>query len=135
MASFTYTVWSNESATDVLARLRDMLVQLGFSLENSRTGMCHVWDEEGECSLVDVHSLCNVESQKLPLGVQWWRDEEDIFVTLAPEKSVGGTTCYVCLVGLARAEQAEVARLLILHIVPGKQEFPDDFPVFQLSAQ
>lgn len=135
MASFAYTVWSNESATDVLGKLRDMFVQLGFSLENSRTGMCHVWNEEGECSLIEVHSLRSVESERMPLGIQWWRSDEDIFVTLAPEASVGGTTCYVRLVGLARIEEAEIARLLILHVVPGKQEFPDDFPVFQLSAQ
>lgn len=87
------------------------------------------------CSLIDVSSLQTVESERLPLGIQWWRGDEDIFVTLDIEKSVGGTTCYVRLVGLERAEQAELARLLILHVVPEKQAFPDELPVFQLSAQ
>jgi len=135
MASFTYTFWTNKSATAVLGKLRDLFVQLGFSLKNSRSGMCHVWNEEGECSLIDVNFLQSIDSKKLPLGIQWWRGEEDIFVTLAIEKSVGGIICYVRLVGLARAEQAEIARLLILHVVPDKHEFPDDFSVFQLGAQ
>lgn len=97
--------------------------------------MCHVWNEEGECLHIDADSLQTIQNDKLPLGIQWWRNDEDIFVTLVVNKSVGGTSCNVRLVGMTREEEAEIAKLMILHIVPEKKDFPDDFPVFQLDTQ
>lgn len=135
MASFTYTVWTNESATAVLEKLRDVFNPLGFSLINPQSGKCHLWNEEGECSSVDAGSVQTIEREMLPLGIQWWRGDEDIFVTLTAEDSVGGTTSSLRLVGMERSEQAEIARQLILRIVPEKGAFPDDMAVFRLGAQ
>jgi hypothetical protein len=71
----------------------------------------------------------------LPFGLQWWRGDDDIYVGFSKSSDFGGLMCHVSLVGLSREEQAEIAKLLILHITPEKQYFPDDFYVFQLSAQ
>jgi hypothetical protein len=135
MASFTYTAWTNGSATSLLEKLKYLFEQRNFSLKNPRSGMCHAWNEEGECLHIDADSLQTIQNDKLPLGIQWWRNDEDIFVTLAVNKSVGGTSCNVRLVGMTREEEAEIAKLMILHIVPEKKDFPDDFPVFQLDTQ
>ncbi|KAE8755944.1 MULTISPECIES: hypothetical protein [Paraburkholderia] len=135
MASFTYTAWTNGSATQLLEKLKHLFDQRNFSMKNPQSGMCHVWNGEGECRQIDADSLQTIQEEKLPLGIQWWRGGEDIFVTLAANKSVGGTNCNVRLVALTREEEAEIAKLMILHIVPEKNVFPDDFPVFQLDAQ
>lgn len=135
MASFTYTVWTNEHSVEVVEKLKDVFLKIGFDWKNPESKMCHIWSEDGECDLVDEAHLYAIAQDKLPLSIQWWRGDDDIFVTLAAEKSVGGTTCYVRLVGLSRVEEAEIGKLLIIGIVPGKQEFPDDFSVFQLSAE
>ncbi|GAB2895480.1 hypothetical protein GCM10027093_33760 [Paraburkholderia jirisanensis] len=135
MASFTYTAWTNGSAISLLETLKHLFNQRDFSLKNPQSGMCHVWNERAECFKVDVNSLQIILDEKLPIGIQWWRGNEDIFVTLATNKSVGGTNCIVRLIGITREEEAEIAKLMILHIVPEKKFFPDDFPVFHLDAQ
>lgn len=135
MASFAYTAWTNSSTTSLLEMLKHLFAQRKFSLENPQSGMRHIWNDEGECRQIDADSLQTVQDDKLPLGIQWWRSDEDIFVTLAANKPVGGTSCSVRLVGMTRDEQAEIARLLILYVVPEKKLFPEDFPVFQLDAQ
>lgn len=135
MASFTYTVWTNESATLLLENLKRLFDRRNFSMTHPQSGMCHVWNEEGECHQLGVDLIQTIAGEKLPLGIQWWRGGKDIFVTLAVNKSVGGINCSIRLVGLTREEEAEIARLIILYIVPAKNVFPDDFPVFQLDAQ
>jgi hypothetical protein len=99
------------------------------------TGMCHTWDQGGNCTRQEVALLGQIKSEDLPLGIQWWRAEEDILVTLAIEHVVGGITSSIRLVGLERSEEAEIARLLIEHVVPAKKDFPDDFAVFELDVQ
>jgi hypothetical protein len=86
-------------------------------------------------SKIEPTALQSIADMELPLGVQWWRDEDDIYVSVANSIDVGGFLCHVTLVGLSREEQAEIAKLLILHVTPEKQRFPDDFYVFRLSAQ
>ena len=71
----------------------------------------------------------------LPIGLQWWRGGDDLYVAIAKSSEIGGVTCHVTLVGLSREEQAEIAKLPILHVTPEKQCFPDDSYVFRLSAQ
>jgi hypothetical protein len=88
MASFTYTVWSPYSATEVIDKLRYVFAQTRFSLQNPLTGMCHTWDQGGNCTRQEVALLGQVKSEDLPLGIQWWRAEEDILVTLAIEHVV-----------------------------------------------
>jgi hypothetical protein len=135
MASFTYTAWTNGSATSLLEKLKRLFDQRNFSMKNPQSGMCHVWNNEGECHQIEVDSLRTIQTDQLPLGIQWWRGDEDIYVTLLTNESVGGTNCNVRLVGITREEEAEIARLMILLIVPEKSLFPDDFAVFQLDAQ
>lgn len=133
MASFTYTIWSNLSLPALINQFRFVFDQLKFSLTNSRSGKIHLWsDREIEIDPSAVRSIADME---LPLGVQWWRGDDDIYVGLSKSSDVDGFICHVSLVGLSREEQAEIAKLLILHITPEKQYFPDDFYVFRLSAQ
>ena len=133
MASFTYTIWSNLSLPALINRFQFVFDQLNFSLTNNRSGKIHLWsDGEIEIDPSAVQSIADIE---LPLGVQWWRGDDDIYVGLSKSSDVGGFICHVSLVGLSREEQAEIAKLLILHIAPEKQYFPDDFYVFRLSAQ
>ena len=133
MASFTYTIWSDLSMPALMNQLQVVFDQLSFSLTNPRSGKIHLWnDEESE---IDPTALPSIADMELPLGVQWWRGEDDIYVSIAKSSDVGGFLCHVTLVGLSREEQAEVAKLLILHVTPEKQSFPDDFYVFRLSAQ
>lgn len=130
-----YSVWSNESATRVLEELKILFDGIGFSIINSTSGMCHLWSEEGDCSLVSEQFITEVSSEKMPMGIQWWRGDDDIFVTIFTDQSVGGATCDIRLVGFSREAQAEIGRLLILKIIPDKQLFPDDFAVFKVIAQ
>jgi hypothetical protein len=133
MASFTYTIWSDLSMSALVNKLQVVFDHLSFSLINPRSGKIHLWsDEESEIDATARHSIAEME---LPLGVQWWRGEDDIYVSIAKSSDVDGFLCHVALVGLSREEQAEIAKLLILHITPEKQRFPDDFYVFRLSAQ
>ena len=133
MASFTYTIWSDLSLSALINQLRVVFDQLNFSLTNPVSGKIHLWsDVESEIDPTVVQSIADME---LPLGVQWWRGEDDIHVAIAKSSDVGGFICHVTLVGLSREEQAEIAKLLILHVTPEKQHFPDDFDVFRLSAQ
>lgn len=133
MASFTYTIWSDLSMPALMNQLQVVFDQLSFSLTNPRTGKVHLWSD-GE-SEIDPTALQSITDMELPLGVQWWRGEDDIYVAIAKSSDVGGFICHVTLVGLSREEQAEIAKLLILHVTPEKQHFPDDFDVFRLSAQ
>ena len=132
MASFTYTIWSNSSLPELEGQLRLIFEQLNFTLINPRTGKIHFWSD---CeNVVDPTALRSFSDIEFPIGVQWWRGEDDIFMSIAKSSEVGGLLCSVSLVGFSREEQAEIARLLILHITPEKQNFPDDFDVFRLSA-
>ncbi len=115
--------------------LNDIFSEIDFSLINHTTGKCHVWDEEGNCRQIDASEARRTGDEMLPIGIQWWRGNEDIFVTLMKEYSVGGLLFHVRLVDFNRKEEAEIGRLIIQNIVPEKREFPDDFPVFQLSSQ
>jgi hypothetical protein len=133
MASFTYTIWSDLSLSALMSQLRVVFDQLGFSLTNPRSGKVHLWSD-GE-SEIDPTALQSITNMELPLGVQWWRGDDDIYVAITKSSDVGGFICHVTLVGLSREEQAEIAKLLILHVTPEKQRFPDDFYVFRLSAQ
>lgn len=133
MASFTYTIWSDLALPLLIDQLKAAFGQLNFTLNNPRTGKIHFWkDGENE---IDSNLLGSITSIGLPLAIQWWREEDDIVVSIAESGEVGGLMCEVTLVGLPREEQAEIAKLLILHITPDKQAFPDDFDVFRLSAQ
>lgn len=133
MASFTYTIWSNLSFPTLINQFRFVFDQLKFSLTNSRSGKIHLWSD-GEIE-IDPSAVRSIADMELPLGVQWWRGDDDIYVGLSKSSDVDGFICHVSLVGLSREEQAEIAKLLILHITPEKQYFPDDFYVFRLSAQ
>lgn len=133
MASFTYTIWSDLSFSALMNRLQVIFDQLGFSSTNPRSGKVHLWSD-GE-SEIDPKALQSISDTELPLGVQWWRGEDDIYVAITKPSDVGGLICHVTLVGLSREEQAEIAKLLILHVTPEKQNFPEDFYVFRLSAQ
>lgn len=133
MASFTYTLWSDFSMPALVKQLQVVFDELSFSLTNPRSGKIHLWnDDESEIDPTAIQSITDME---LPLGVQWWRGEDDIYVSIAKSSDFGGFLCHVTLVGLPRAEEAEIARLLILHVTPEKQNFPDDFDVFRLSAR
>ena len=133
MASFTYTIWSNLSLPALINQFRFVFDQLKFSLTNSRSGKIHLWSD-GEIE-IDPSAVRSIADMELPLGVQWWRGDDDIYVGLSKSSDVDGFICHVSLVGLSREEQAEIAKLLILHITPEKQYFPYDFYVFRLSAQ
>ena len=133
MASFTYTIWSNLSLPALINQFRFVFDQLKFSLTNSRSGKIHLWSD-GEIE-IDPSAVRSIADMELPLGVLWWRGDDDIYVGLSKSSDVDGFICHVSLVGLSREEQAEIAKLLILHITPEKQYFPDDFYVFRLSAQ
>jgi hypothetical protein len=132
MASFSYTVWSDEPFGALIGKLQVAFSHLNFSLINPRTGRLHVWSEHGDEIAVSEAALMPVS--ELPVGIQWWRDEEDVFVSIDQEKTVGGLFCCVRLVGLSRLEEAEIGRLLILHVLPGKQQFPEDFDVFRVAT-
>ncbi len=134
MASFTYTIWSEYSLPELMIKLRNIFDQLGFSLTNPQSGNVHLWSK-GEENKIEPTALQSISDMELPFGIQWWRGEDDIFVCIANSGDVGGLICYVTLVGLSREEQAEIAKLLILHVTPDKQNFPDDFYVFRLSAE
>ena len=131
MASFTYTVWSDAPLPTLMSQLQLVFGQLKFTVVNPRTGKVHLWSEEGE-SIVDP-AVLSISENDLPLGAQWWRGEDDLHVSVAGE--VDGFMCSVTLVGFSREEQAEIARLLILHVAPEKRNFPEDFDVFRLSAE
>ena len=133
MASITYTIRSNLSLPALINQFRFVFDQLKFSLTNSRSGKIHLWSD-GEIE-IDPSAVRSIADMELPLGVQWWRGDDDIYVGLSKSSDVDGFICHVSLVGLSREEQAEIAKLLILHITPEKQYFPDDFYVFRLSAQ
>lgn len=133
MASFAYTIWSDLSLPALMNQFRVVFDQLNFSLTNPRSGKIHLWS--GEESEIDLTALQSITDMEWPLGVQWWRGEDDINVSIAKSSDIGGFVCHVTLVGLSREEQAEIARLLILYVTPDKQRFPDDFYVFRLSAQ
>ena len=136
MSSFTYKVLTSLTVDVLFNKLVAVLSEVGFTLENPISGMCQIWNEEGESNDVAPSEMKNIDWKKLlPLSVQWWKGEDDIFVTLMNEETVGGTLCYLRLVGLRREEEAEIGRLLILHVVPDKREFPDDFSVFAIDAQ
>ncbi|MEI7298171.1 hypothetical protein WCQ02_39320 [Paraburkholderia tropica] len=134
MASFTYTVWSDCDKASVLKSMTGVFSNIGYSLRNESTGKLHAWLEPGELSLFDVGKFSIEDGPHEQIGIQWWSGDNDIYVTFSSEPSVGGTTCYVTLVGLPRSEEAEIARLLILNIIPDKRRFPVDWPVFKLSA-
>lgn len=131
MASFTYTAWSDLSFSALMNQLQNVFGQLSFSLKNPESGKIHVWREE-EIE-IDPTASESISGMGLPISIQWWRGEEDINVSI--DEEVGGLVCQVTLVGLSRDEQAEIAKLLILHVTPDKQRFPEDFDVFRLSAQ
>ncbi|MGZ7179024.1 hypothetical protein ACXKTX_36085 [Burkholderia gladioli] len=135
MTSLTYTAWTNESMIHAFEKLDISLNEAGFTIINTESGMCHTWNESGERSLHNIDEIKALLSRNLTIGIQWWRDSDDIYVTLAPEQSVGGVTCYIRLVGLSRMEQADIARSIILHVIPDKQDFPDDWPVFKIDTQ
>jgi hypothetical protein len=133
MASFTYTIWSDLALPLLIDQLKAAFGQLNFTLKNPRTGKIHFWkDGKNE---INPNALGSITSIGLPLAIQWWREDDDIVVSIAESSEVGGLIFDVTLVGLPREEQAEIAKLLILHITPDKQAFPDDFDVFRLSAQ
>jgi hypothetical protein len=116
----------------LINQFRLVFDQLQFSLKNDRSGKIHLWsDREIE---IDPSALQSIADIDLPFGLQWWRGDDDIYVGFSKSSDFGGLMCRVSLVGLSREEQAEIAKLLILHITPEKQYFPDDFYVFQLSS-
>lgn len=135
MASFTYTVWCNCSPMQMFLKIEEILLVFGFVLRNPTSGMCHLWDGEGNPYEVATKPMINASENDLPLGIQFWRGEDDIFLTLALDEKVGGSTAYVRLVGLTRAEEAEIAKQLIEHVIPHKRDFPDDYSVFTLDAR
>ena len=134
MASFTYTIWSDSSLPELEGQLRLIFEQLNFTLINPRTGKIHFWSD---CeNVVDPTSLRSFSDIEFPIGVQWWRGEDDdIYTSIDESSEVGGLLCCVSFVGFSREEQAEIARLLILHVAPEKRNFPEDFDVFRLSAE
>jgi hypothetical protein len=133
MASFTYTIWSDLSWIALIDRLNDIFLKLSFIRQSPHSGKICFWNQEGLIEL-DNNSP-TVEKMKLPFGTQWWRGEDDIYVGLSSSNEVPGLTCRITLVGFSRQEQAEIAKLLIINLVPDKQKFPDDHYVFQLSAE
>lgn len=77
MASFTYTICSDSSLPELEGQLRHIFEQLNFSLINPRTGKIHFWSA---CeNVVDPTALRSFSDIEFPIGVQWWRDEDDIF--------------------------------------------------------
>lgn len=135
MASFTYKAWANTPPTELFEKLSDLFSRRGFFLKNPSSGLCHVWNGAGECRQIDCNLVQMVVSDKLPVGIQWWRASEDIFVTLLSGGPIGGTNCIIRLIGLSREEEAEIAKLIVLLIIPDKLFFPDDYSVFELSVE
>lgn len=132
MASFTYTVWSDSNLPKLVTQLIEVFGRLDFSPINPLSGKIHLWNDREEKIEPTLELIKSIE---LPLSIQWWREKDDISVSFDRSAEAGGHICHITLVGLPRSEQAEIAKLLILLITPEKQNFPDDFPVFQLSAQ
>ena len=119
MSSFTYTVWSNFSLTDLTQKLQEIFEEFGFSLTHPLSGKIHCWAPE-EVGIEASALNLNPESY-LPIGLQWWKGEDDIFVSIDNETNVGGYVVRVTLVGFPRQKQAELARLLIEYITPEKK--------------
>ncbi|MBI1834994.1 MAG: hypothetical protein HYR92_04435 [Burkholderiales bacterium] len=134
MASFTYTVWTNVSLQSLVKELEVVFCGLQFSMINPRTGLIHLWNELGECVEVEMDTLMECVDADLPIGIQWWRGDVDIYTSIDLQREFGGLVCCVTLYEVSKVEQAEIAKLLILNIVPEKEWFPDDFSVFKLSA-
>jgi hypothetical protein len=134
MASFTYTVWSDLGLSALMNQLDDIFAKLSFTRQSPYSGKICFWCEGQEIE-IDTENSFSVEQVNPPFGTQWWRGEDDIFVGISPSNEVPGFTCHITLVGFSRQEQAEIAKLLIINLVPDKQKFPDDHYVFQLSAE
>lgn len=115
-----------------MQKLQKVFEKINYSLRNPASEKIHCWlPNENQIDASELHNFL----EHLPFGVQWWRGNDDIYVSIENEFIVGGYTCRITLVGLTRQEQAELAKLLIENITPEKNQFPDDFFVFGLSAQ